>query len=97
MQIQSLETTLTQGSHLLSKSVEAWAEPSVEDQKSYPWQALSKHNPEVRETVQSPVFPLLSEGSLLTVKNSTGTVRMTATMTASRTVRMRMSPVLWYL
>lgn len=35
--------------------------------------------------------------AVLTVKNNTGTVRMTATMTASRTVRMRTSSLLWYL
>lgn len=43
------------------------------------------------------VFLASSNNEDRTVKNSTGTVRMTATMTASRTVRMRMSPVLWYL
>lgn len=96
-QIQSLEATLTQGSHLLSKSVEAWAEPRLDDQRSYPWQAFSEQDPEVRENSQSPEFSLLPEGPSLTVKNSTGTVRMTATMTANRTVRMRMSPLLWYL
>ena len=31
------------------------------------------------------------------MKNNTGTVRMTAMMTASRTVRIRMSSLLWYL
>lgn len=97
MQTQSLEATLTQGSHLLSKRVEAGTETSVDGQKSYLWQAFSEEDPEVRENTQSPGFPLPLEGPLLTVKNSTGTVRMTATMTASRTVRMRMSPVLWYL
>lgn len=43
------------------------------------------------------IFLRLHWGRLLTVKNNTGTVRMTATMTASRTVRMRMSSLFGYL
>ena len=52
MQTQSLEATLTQGSHLLSKRVEAGTETSVDGQKSYLWQAFSEEDPEVRENIQ---------------------------------------------
>lgn len=53
--------------------------------------------PEGRRKGETLAFLRLHWGLLLTVKNNTGTVRMTATMTASRTVRMRMSFLLWYL